>query len=367
MNTSTPSRGDDSVVTLQRVVRLLVTAEVRAVDLPGTDADQCDFALAAALLTSQALRLLPAGVTVDDVPSPAERDPRALLRAAEQLIRAHPIEDLPPGTTQLVADLCDLIGPGRAMSGRDHRSVGELLLDADHTARDVLMDAGDLDAAAMLRTWGEAVQTAEELWSALPSAPSAASPTQRPAAADTMAQVAAMTAALDRGIRRGPWPGTGPTDARLQAIADGFARAADLIHRHGPPGPSSDPAVRADADAARTRIIHTLYIASHGVRLAVIAEERRLEHAATSRGRSTVGQEPRRCTVRSCRAWTRWSRSPEPTSPAPSPPPWPVSTASSRGGHGSGRPWRRGTCRPTAGSLPTPPPVTFDWSPGLKS
>ena len=109
MNTSTPTRGDEGVVTLQRVARLLVAAEVRAVDLPGTDADECDFALCAALLTSQALRLLPPGVSVDDVPAPAERDPLALLRAAEQLIRAHPIEDLPRRTTALVADLCDLI------------------------------------------------------------------------------------------------------------------------------------------------------------------------------------------------------------------------------------------------------------------
>ena len=109
MNSSTPTAGVDGVVTLQRVARCLVAAEVRAVDLPGTDADQCDFAVCAALLTSQALRLLPAGVSVDDVPAPAERDPLALLRSAEQLIRAHPIEDLPPGTTALVTDLRDLI------------------------------------------------------------------------------------------------------------------------------------------------------------------------------------------------------------------------------------------------------------------
>ncbi|EAP98703.1 hypothetical protein JNB_01005 [Janibacter sp. HTCC2649] len=109
MNPTRPTAGPDGVETLQRVARSLITAEVRAVDLPGTDADQCDFAVCAALLTSQALRLLPAGVSVDDVPAPAERDPLALLRSAEQLIRAHPIEDLPPGTTALVTDLRDLI------------------------------------------------------------------------------------------------------------------------------------------------------------------------------------------------------------------------------------------------------------------
>jgi len=103
-----------------------------------------------------------------------------------------------------------------------------------------------------------------------------------------MGQVAAMTAALTRGIRWGPWPGAGPTDPRLQAIADSFARAAALINQHGPVGPSSDPAVRADADAARTRIIHTLYLAVHGVRLAVLAHARPLQDAIASRGKNTA-------------------------------------------------------------------------------
>ena len=53
------------------------------------------------------------------------------------------------------------------MTGADGRSVGELLLDADHTARDLLIDAPDLDAAVVLRTWGEVVQTAADLWAVL--------------------------------------------------------------------------------------------------------------------------------------------------------------------------------------------------------
>ena len=40
------------------------------------------------------------------------------------------------------------------MTGRDGRSVGEILLEADHTARELLMDAPDLNAAVVLRTWG---------------------------------------------------------------------------------------------------------------------------------------------------------------------------------------------------------------------
>lgn len=38
------------------------------------------------------------------------------------------------------------------MTGADGRSVGELLLDVDHAARDLLIDAPGLDAAVVLRT-----------------------------------------------------------------------------------------------------------------------------------------------------------------------------------------------------------------------
>ena len=54
------------------------------------------------------------------------------------------------------------------MTGRDKRSVGELLLESDHIARAILMDVDEMDAAMMLRTWGEVVQAAGELWQALP-------------------------------------------------------------------------------------------------------------------------------------------------------------------------------------------------------
>lgn len=110
MNTTTPPTPAQGVLIMQQVARFLVAAEVRAVDLPGTDVDQCDFAVCAALLTSQALQLLPPGVTVDDIAAPAELEPVALLRGAERLLRGHPAQDLPPGTTILVDDLRALIG-----------------------------------------------------------------------------------------------------------------------------------------------------------------------------------------------------------------------------------------------------------------
>lgn len=114
MNTTTPPLGTQGVLILQRVARSLVAAEVHAVDLPSNDADQCDFAVSAALLTSQALQMLPPGVTVDDIAAPAERDSLELLRGAEQLLRGHPAQDLPPGTAELLGDLRALIGRATA-------------------------------------------------------------------------------------------------------------------------------------------------------------------------------------------------------------------------------------------------------------
>ena len=175
------------------------------------------------------------------------------------------------------------------MTRRDHRSVGELLLDADHTARDLLLDVGDLDAAAMLRTWPEVVQTAATLWS-LPTRGSARCPRHGPhSAPDPMAQVAAMTAALHRGSRTAPVarPRTHrPATCRASPTASPGPPSSST--GTGAPGPARNAAVRADADAARTRIIHTLYITAHGMRLAVLAHTRAVEATVTP-----LGQDPR--------------------------------------------------------------------------
>ena len=174
------------------------------------------------------------------------------------------------------------------MTGADGRSVGELLLDADHTARDLLIDAPDLDAAVVLRTWGEVVQTAADLWTVLPAPPApAGAPDPGAGRPDVMAQLVVMTDALTRGLRAGTWPGPGVTEPRLQHVADTFARAAQLVHGRAARSLSNNPAVRADVDAARTRIIHTLYVTSHGVRLAVAAHVRHRERVQSARGRTS--------------------------------------------------------------------------------
>ena len=152
-----------------------------------------------------------------------------------------------------------------AVKAQDERSVGELLLDADFTTRQVLMDVTGEDAQAMLRTWGEVVQSASELWATLPQPTQG---TRSPIDGATMARLESMSKGMHRTqVRRG-WPGDGPADERLLHVAETFTRAADLISRRGGHIRPTDPAVRADLDAARMRIMHTLYLGAHGVGVA---------------------------------------------------------------------------------------------------
>ena len=148
------------------------------------------------------------------------------------------------------------------MKRQDERSVGELLLDADFTTRQILMDVTGDDAPAMLRTWGEVVQAASELWATLPQPVGRAT---SPIDGATMHRLESMSQAMHRDqVRRG-WPGDGPSDERLLHVAGTFTRAADLIGRRGGHIGPTDPAIRADLDAARMRIMHTLYVGAHSV------------------------------------------------------------------------------------------------------
>ena len=178
------------------------------------------------------------------------------------------------------------------MNGRDKRSVGELLLESDHIARAILMDVDEMDAGTMLRTWGEVVQAASELWQALPPAtpPQPGTGEHPPDSADlAIEQLQAMSETLHRTGQRRVWPGDGPADERLLGIAESFTRAADLISRHATPRPPLSEPERRDLQAARARIMHTLYIGSHGVAVAVGRRVRELEMKISTRGGLTTG------------------------------------------------------------------------------
>jgi hypothetical protein len=165
---------------------------------------------------------------------------------------------------------------------QDARSVGELLLDADFTTRQVLMDATGQDAPAMLGTWGEVVQSASELWATLPPPVGGGA---SPIDGATMARLESMSQAMHRTQVRQGWPGDGPADERLLHVAETLTRAADLIGRRGGHIRPTDTAVRADLDAARMRIMHTLYVGAHGVGVAAREHVRDVE--LSTRGKSS--------------------------------------------------------------------------------
>ena len=149
------------------------------------------------------------------------------------------------------------------MPRRDARSVGELLHEADRLSRELLWDVRGDDAASLVRTWGEVVEAAAELWAAIPTVRNAGAGT------DSMDRLETLARAMQRSRIKGKWPGEGPTDERAQLIAETISRAADLVTRFGQDTPVHRPEVRADADAARMRLMHILYAGSHGVGLAM--------------------------------------------------------------------------------------------------
>ncbi len=161
------------------------------------------------------------------------------------------------------------------MTPRDGRSVGELLLQADVTARGLLFEVTGDDAHALLRTFGEVVESAADLWRALPA-------TGRDTAGHDglMSQLEAITTSMHRAqVRRG-WPGDGPSDPRLLTLAETFTRAADLVTRHRPPdAPAQPAAIRRDVHAARTRTMHALYVTAHAVAVAVTEHVRDVQAA----------------------------------------------------------------------------------------
>ena len=152
------------------------------------------------------------------------------------------------------------------MNRRDLRSVGELLLSADLTTRQILLDVQGQDGPPMLRTWGEVVQSAAELWQALPPPPWSPTGGRDEAA---MTRLDSVAQGMHRAQLRTGWPGEGPTDERLLQVTETCTRAGALIERYHRQTRPAPPAVRADVDAARMRIMHTLYLGAHGVGVAV--------------------------------------------------------------------------------------------------
>ena len=176
----------------------------------------------------------------------------------------------------------------------DVRSVGELLIDADYHARTLLLDAEATAAPGLLRSWVDTVASAVDLWNSFPGRDYAG-----PDAHRTIERVTELATSIRADLATARWPGTGASDHRMHAIDDNLTRARELVDKYGDELQPHVTRVHKDLEAARTRVVHTLYIATHGVGVALSEDGRqraanpsRVEalRAATSyRGRYEVG------------------------------------------------------------------------------
>lgn len=169
---------------------------------------------------------------------------------------------------------------GVDQAGVDGRSVGELLLDADLAARAALWDLDPDGAKARVRSWGEVVEAAVDLWAAIPD--SSRDSGIRP--------IAGIAEALHRTHRRSGWPGSGPSDMHLESVAVALSRAADLVRgRRDPAAPLAGPA-QLDAEAARTRLMHVVYVSTHALSVVLDRYTARLQRLLDARHALPFGE-----------------------------------------------------------------------------
>lgn len=163
---------------------------------------------------------------------------------------------------------------------RDNRTVGEMLFDVDYLARQLLIDVTGDDAAHLIRGWPDVVAAAATVWDALP-------PRRDPVAGTPeadMDRLLTLAEGIQRSLRRG-WPGHGASDPRMTQIADTLGRAGRLVERYAGEIPVHRAAVRQDLEAARTRVMHGLYITAHAVGVAVHQHGRDRHRDASAAGR----------------------------------------------------------------------------------
>lgn len=182
----------------------------------------------------------------------------------------------------------------------DLRSFGELLVDADHHARTLLLDTDAEAASALLRAWGSTIRAAAALWEAFPQVKGSAIPET-----DPFPRVREIARSVDADLATSRWPGTrnggGAGDHRMHAICGNLTRARELVDKYGSELEPHLPRVQKDLEAARTRVVHTLYIVTHGVVVALNEDGRQragdpnptrtqvLRAASSNRGRYEVG------------------------------------------------------------------------------
>ena len=150
------------------------------------------------------------------------------------------------------------------MPGGDASTVARLLHESEELARLGSLRMAGLDAPAALRAFTHAVEAGGRIWT-LATDPS------NDAAGDVMDRMLEITRAVRDTYACGLWPGPGPAEGRLMNIADQFNRAAALL----PDRPTFAKAASAQHPMTdgrvhvRLRVLHTLYVEAHGLRVAL--------------------------------------------------------------------------------------------------
>lgn len=112
MNTDArPTRDDASSILAHTAALLAHASDLTWSEVQTDPSPQKRFlGLGLDLAACEAARLLPSGPDVDVLGADAlATNVQELVRAAEGCLRLLPIEQFPPGTSQLVVDICDLI------------------------------------------------------------------------------------------------------------------------------------------------------------------------------------------------------------------------------------------------------------------
>jgi hypothetical protein len=164
---------------------------------------------------------------------------------------------------------------------KDTRSAGEMLHDADHLARQLLMDVTGDDAGRLLRSWPTLVDAGFRLWKALPSR--RRDPVERDLPIQRL--VATTSTFTDFLARSGSWPGNGPPHTGVDQITETLSTAGALIARYGTDVSMHQSRTVRDIDATRARVMHTLFVTAHAITVAPNSHGRGLVRDAHSHGR----------------------------------------------------------------------------------
>lgn len=155
----------------------------------------------------------------------------------------------------------------------DERTVGELLLAADLAARDALWDSGRIVAKQRLASWIDVIDAATGLWASIPDR------TANPA----MGRIDRIARGISKTSATLGWPPTGaPADPHLASVAADLRRAAELVAARRHPTARLSDAGHQDSEAARTRLMHVVNVATHGMRWSLdryVRDLRRLREA----------------------------------------------------------------------------------------